>query len=58
MKKNPVQKPTRKFKKASKPVKKSVVKDIGVPAFIEPTIHDVQDELYRLDSYAYSQYNS
>ena len=33
------------------------VKMVGLPAMIEPTIHDITDELSMLDSYAYSQYN-
>lgn len=33
------------------------VKMVGLPAMIEPTIHDITDELSMLDSYAHSQYN-
>ena len=39
------------------PVRK-VSHNTGIPAFIEPTIHDLHDELSRLDSFAYSKYNS
>lgn len=31
-------------------------RSIGIPTLFEPTIHDLQDELSRLDSYAYSQH--
>lgn len=33
------------------------VKMVGLPAMIEPTIHDITEELSMLDSYVYSQYN-
>ena len=36
----------------SRPVYKTIV-----PVLVEPTIHDLQDELSRLDSFAYSRYN-
>lgn len=29
----------------------------GIPAFLEPNVHDINDELARMDSYIYSQYN-
>lgn len=29
----------------------------SVPALLEPNIHDIQDELVRMDSFAYSRYN-
>ena len=31
--------------------------NLGVPALLEPNIHDINDELVRMDSYAYSRYN-
>jgi hypothetical protein len=31
--------------------------DTGIPAFLEPNSHDIHDELARMDSYIYSQYN-
>ncbi len=30
---------------------------VAIPALLEPNIHDLNDELSRLDSYAYAQYN-
>ncbi len=61
----------KKTPKTSKPVrgrpKKKVVEvsnhaeiqqKVGIPAFTEPTDYDLQDELVRLDSYAYSRYNN
>jgi hypothetical protein len=33
------------------------VKMVGLPAMIEPTIHDITEELSMLDSHARSQYN-
>ena len=32
-------------------------KTVAIPALLEPNIHDLHDELSRLDSYAYPQYN-
>jgi hypothetical protein len=32
-------------------------KTVAIPALLEPNIHDLHDELSRLDSYAYAQYN-
>lgn len=31
--------------------------DTGVPVLLEPNIHDINDELVRMDSFIYSQYN-
>jgi hypothetical protein len=58
MKKKTNLKSPRKHKQAHEPLKKRVSKEIGLPALIEPTIHDINDELFRLDSFAYSRYNS
>jgi hypothetical protein len=33
------------------------IKMVGLPAMIEPTIHDITEELSMLDSYSNSQYN-
>lgn len=30
---------------------------VAIPGLLEPNIHDLNDELSRLDSYAYAQYN-
>lgn len=32
-------------------------KTVAIPGLLEPNIHDLNDELSRLDSYAYAQYN-
>jgi hypothetical protein len=29
----------------------------GLPVLLEPNIHDIYDELSRMDSFAYSRYN-
>lgn len=29
----------------------------GLPVLLEPNIHDIHDELVRMDSFAYSRYN-
>ena len=29
----------------------------GIPILLEPNIHDIHDELVRMDSFAYSRYN-
>ena len=31
--------------------------DTGSPTLLEPNSHDIHDELVRMDSYIYSQYN-
>ena len=31
--------------------------DASIPALFEPNIHDIRDELVRMDSFAYSRYN-
>lgn len=31
--------------------------NIGVPTLLEPNIHDIHDELVRMDSFSYSRYN-
>jgi hypothetical protein len=31
--------------------------DNSIPALLEPNIHDIHDELVRMDSFAYSRYN-
>jgi hypothetical protein len=31
--------------------------ETGITAFLEPTSHDMNDELARMDSYVYSRYN-
>lgn len=31
--------------------------DTGIPVLLEPNIHDIHDELARMDSFAYSRYN-
>ena len=36
---------------------KSIQKDKFVLSLVEPTTYDLQDELVRMDSYIYSQYN-
>jgi len=36
----------------------STTKTVGLPAMIEPTEHDIHDELSMLDSYNYSRYNN
>lgn len=33
------------------------VMDMGIPVMLEPTIHDIHDELARMDSFSYSRYN-
>ena len=38
-------------KNSAEPVKK-----VGIPVWLEPTTYDIQDELARLDSFAYSRY--
>lgn len=58
MKKTSKPKKIQRVKEANKPVKKHISEDAAIPAFIEPTVHDMYDELYRLDSFAYSRYNS
>lgn len=40
--------PVKKFENFHKPI---------VPILVEPTEHDMFDELSRLDSFAYSKYN-
>jgi len=40
-----------------KTANKSENVDMGVPVYLEPNIHDIRDELVRMDSYIYSQYN-
>lgn len=48
-----------------RPSKESTIKaankneniDTGIPVFLEPNSHDIHDELSRMDSYIYSQYN-
>jgi hypothetical protein len=44
--------------------KKPVVKEkveteqlVGIPGLVQPTEHDLQDELVRMDSFAYRNYN-
>jgi hypothetical protein len=31
--------------------------DADIPMLVEPNMHDMQDELDRMDSYTYSRYN-
>lgn len=40
-----------------KPSEGSVDHTVGVPVLLEPNIHDIYDELSRMDSFAYSKYN-
>lgn len=40
-----------------KPARKAESIDNSVPALLEPNIHDIHDELVRMDSFAYSRYN-
>jgi hypothetical protein len=35
----------------------SSTRKVGLPIMIEPTEHDIRDELSYLDSYTYSRYN-
>jgi hypothetical protein len=42
---------------AFKAENKSENVDTCVPVYLEPNIHDIRDELVRMDSYIYSQYN-
>lgn len=30
---------------------------VGIPVLLEPNIHDIHDELSRMDSFTYSKYN-
>lgn len=39
---------------ADAPIKNT---DSGIPALLEPNVHDINDELIRMDSFAYSRYN-
>lgn len=36
---------------------KKTVASARLPALLEPNIHDINDELVRMDSFAYSRYN-
>jgi len=47
-------------KKAPAPLTTQVVSTerVGIPAFIEPTEHDLNDELSRLDSFTYARYTN
>lgn len=40
-----------------KPARKNSSIDATVPALLEPNIHDIHDELVRMDSFSYSRYN-
>ena len=39
------------------PAKKENAIDSSVPLLLEPNIHDIHDELVRMDSFSYSRYN-
>jgi hypothetical protein len=49
--------------KSKRSAKESDNKDLtkntksGLPVLLEPNMHDIHDELVRMDSFAYSRYN-
>jgi hypothetical protein len=44
-------------KKNSQPKELTKKPKSGLPVLLEPNIHDIYDELSRMDSFAYSRYN-
>lgn len=48
---------TKRVKKTSENTELSKNTKAGLPVLLEPNIHDLYDELSRMDSFAYSRYN-